>query len=57
MVDTQETIRRLRSCVRYLSDKSCTGCPFRYEEQVEQFLYRVCCAAEDAADELERLMR
>ena len=56
MLNEIALIAKLRSCDRAL-DGGCYTCPFRYEEQVEQFLYRIRCAAEDAADELERLKR
>ena len=32
----------------------CDSCPMYWEERVEQDLYRMRCAAHDAADELER---
>lgn len=53
MLNDIALIAKLRSCDRYLQD-GCKTCPFKYEEQVEQFLYRIRCAANDAADELEK---
>lgn len=45
----RELVERLH-CQRF----DCEGCPMRYEEQVEQDLFRICCAAQDAALLIER---
>lgn len=48
-----DLLARLRVC-----KDDCYGpCPMRYEEPVEQDLFRVCCAAQDAADLIEKLQR
>lgn len=52
METIDKTLERLHSCE---SGTDCTGCPMRYEEECEQFLYRVRCAAEDAAAAIEEL--
>ena len=48
---TEDLVRWLTGCHR----SDCGGCPMMYEEQVEQDLFRACCAARDAAISLARL--
>lgn len=54
MESLEKTLERLHSCE---SGKACTGCPMRYEVECEQFLFRVRCAAQDAAEAIEELQR
>ena len=53
MTDMEALLRRLR-CTR---TECPPGCPMRYEEQVEQDLYAIRCAAHDAADALDWRLR
>lgn len=48
-----DLLARLRVC----KDDCHRLCPMRYEEQVEQDIFRVCCAAQDAADLIERRIK
>lgn len=53
MMSTERTVRQLLSC----SLENCRpGCPMRYEEQVEQDLYQVRCAASDGAYVIHTLL-
>ena len=54
MENLDKTLERLHSCE---SGTDCRGCPMRYEEECEQFLFRVRCAAADAAEAIEELRR
>ena len=45
MITAQDLVTKLLRCQRL----DCNNCPMRFEEQVEQDLFRVCCAAEEAA--------
>lgn len=47
MISNKELIEKLQ-CTR----ADCTGCPMCFEEQVEQDLYRLRCAAREAATRL-----
>ena len=48
-----ELVKRLR-CLKY---GSCPDCPMWYSEEVEPNLWRERCAAIDAADAIEELVR
>lgn len=55
MMGNDDLVAILRSCCKWATDPNgCKPCPFLFEEQLDQFLYRMHCAAEDAADELEK---
>lgn len=47
-----ELVKSLHKCK---PETNCTSCPMRYEEEVEQSLFRVGCCAIEAADVIELL--
>ena len=52
-MSVEKTVRQLQSC----SLENCRqNCPMRWEEQVDQDLYRVRCAAWDAAELIHTLL-